>query len=181
MTIISKDLDPYCGVPPDWFVDERVKLWKEHRNIPSSALKSAWELLASKLNEHLGDHDTNRRGMIYRFALETGGGKSTGLQLYFGMLAGIAKVRENCPAALVTAQRIEDCDQFQNRVNEFGKLYGMKEPMAIAYHSKVNKQKVKYSELKQWPFLITTQKGLTISLIEYEIDRIYIGRDSQVF
>ena len=128
------------------------------------------EKLASKLNEHLCDYDSNRRGMMYRFCLETGGGKSTGLQLYFGMLAGIAKVPVNCPAALITAQRIEDCDQFQKRVNELGKLYGMKEPMAIAYHSQVNKKKVKYSELKQWPFLITTQKGLTIGLIEYEID-----------
>ena len=64
-------------------------------------------------------------------------------------------------SVLITAQRIEDCNQFQKRVNELGKLYGMKEPMAIAYHSQVNKQKVKFSELKKWPFLITTQKGLT--------------------
>lgn len=176
MTIISGDLDPYFGVPPNLFVDERVKLWKEHGNVPSSKLKWAWEKLASKLNEHLSDYDNSRRGMMYRFCLETGGGKSTGLQLYFGMLAGIAKVSANCPAALITAQRIEDCDQFQKRVNELGKLYGMKEPMAIAYHSQVNKQKVKYSELKQWPFLITTQKGLTISLIECEIDDLFWHR-----
>ena len=81
MTTISGDLDPYCGVPPDRFVDERVKLWKEHGNVPSSKLKSAWEKMASKLNEHLRDYDSSRRGMMYRFCLETGGGKSTGLQL----------------------------------------------------------------------------------------------------
>ena len=195
-------LDPYQGVPVDLFVSERVRLWREegHGDVdPSANLIDAWEHLCRWMNVYLinsckvggrhpdyepyledlknaggrnvHDHDTS-----YRYALETGGGKSTGIRLWFAMLGGIARTPEKCPSALVTAQRIEECDIFMEEVNRLGTLYGMEQPMAVAFHSKAKSKTLSYASLKDWPFVASTQKGLILGLIEDGIDGLYFKR-----
>lgn len=158
--------NPFMGVDPRRFSMEIEQQWIGFGNTPSPALKHNWYQMAKTLNRHLQNAGTMQGAMTYRFPLETGAGKSTSLPRYLAMLGGIAGTRDRCPGVIITTQYTVECDRIAEEINRMGSEYGMKEPMAIALHSGVNRSKLKSTKLHSWPFIVMTQAAMTIALVE---------------
>jgi hypothetical protein len=159
--------EPFLGVDPRRFATEIEQQWIEYGNTPSDNLKHNWRKMAYTFNQHLQNAGTISKMMVYRFPLPTGGGKSTSVPYYLAMLGGLAGTRDRCPGVIVTTQYTSECDRIASKINELGPKYGMQEPMATPLHSGVNRRGLK---LSSWPFVITTQAGMTRALVEENND-----------
>lgn len=155
--------NPYLGIDPKQFTDVMEQQWLEYGNVASANLKHNWWKMAFTLNQHLQNAGTNNKMMVYRYPMPTGGGKSTGLPRYLALLGALAQTRDRCPGAIVTTQYTAECDRIASEINQIGREYGMKEDMAVALHSGVNRKGL---QLHSWPFVITTQAGMTRALVE---------------